>query len=81
MSRSESISVRLDKRSAMALRSIAAGKLSRSEAIRMALIEAADSRKSKASLADEAKALAADKKDLEEVQEVSKLMEELRAPW
>jgi hypothetical protein len=72
-----SIHVRLDDTSALALGLLRAGGLSDSEAVRVALREAADRRRARMALASEARALAADRDDLAEAQEVGELMSEL----
>jgi hypothetical protein len=72
-----SIHVRLDDASALALGLLRAGGLSDSEAVRVALREAADRRRARRALAAEARALAADRDDLAEAQEVRELMAEL----
>jgi hypothetical protein len=72
-----SIHVRLDDASALALGLLRAGGLSDSEAVRVALREAADRRRARRALAAEARALAADRDDLAEAQEVRELMVEL----
>lgn len=72
-----SIHVRLDDTSALALGLLRAGGLSDSEAVRVALREAADRRRARMALASEARALAADRDDLAEAQEVRELMSEL----
>ncbi len=75
-----SISVRLDQEAAAALARLEASGMSRSEAIRKALIEAAAARKRSAALAAEAAALEADASDRREMLAVADLMERLRAP-
>ncbi len=72
-----SIHVRLDEASALALGVLRAGGMSDSEAVRVALREAADRRRAREALAAEARALAADREDLAEAREVRELMEEL----
>jgi hypothetical protein len=72
-----SIHVRLDDASAVALGVLRAGGMSDSEAVRVALREAADRRRAREALAAEARALAADSEDLAEAREVRELMEEL----
>ncbi len=74
------ISVRLDDESARALRSLEAAGLSRSEAIRSALIQSARRLRRSAELAAEVAALEADHADREELLAVAGLMESLRAP-
>jgi hypothetical protein len=72
-----SIHVRLDEASALALGLLRAEGLSDSEAVRVALRETADRRRARAALAAEARALAADRADLEEARAVRELMAEL----
>lgn len=73
------ISVRLDDESARALRSLEAAGLSRSEAIRSALIQSARRLRRSAELAAEVAALEADHADREELLAVAGLMESLHA--
>jgi Arc/MetJ-type ribon-helix-helix transcriptional regulator len=72
-----SIHVRLDDASAAALGLLRAGGLSDSEAVRLALREAAERRRARAALAAEARALASDREDLAEARAVRGLMAEL----
>jgi hypothetical protein len=72
-----SIHVRLDEASALALGLLRAEGLSDSEAVRVALRETADRRRARAALVAEARALAADRADLEEARAVRELMAEL----
>jgi hypothetical protein len=74
------ISVRLDEEAERALRSLEAAGLSRSEAIRSALIDAARRLRQRSELAAEVAALEADDEDREEMLAVAGLMESLRAP-
>lgn len=76
---SQAISVRLDDEAAGALRALEATGLSRSEAIRSALLESARRLRSRADLAAEVAALEADEDDREEMLAVAALMESLRA--
>jgi hypothetical protein len=73
------ISVRLDDEAERALRSLEAAGLSRSEAIRSALIESARRVQRRSELAAEVAALEADDADRDEMLEVASLMESLRA--
>jgi Arc/MetJ-type ribon-helix-helix transcriptional regulator len=73
------ISVRLDDEAERALRSLEAAGLSRSEAIRSALIESARRVQRRFELAAEVAALEADDADREEMLAVASLMESLRA--
>lgn len=75
----QAISVRLDDEAARALRSLEASGMTRSEAIRTALIDSARRLRERARLADEAAALEADDADREEMLSVAALMESLRA--
>jgi hypothetical protein len=74
------ISVRLDDEAERALRTLEAAGMSRSEAIRSALIESARRRRRSSALAAEAAALEADEADQAEMLAVAGLMESLRAP-
>jgi hypothetical protein len=76
----QAISVRLDDEAEQALRSLQAGGMTRSEAIRSALIEAADRRRTRSELAAESARLEADELDRAEMLSVAELMESLRAP-
>jgi Arc/MetJ-type ribon-helix-helix transcriptional regulator len=73
------ISVRLDDDADAALRTLTSTGMTQSEAIRVALVEAAARRTGATSLAAEAARLAADEIDVEEVAAVRALMDELRA--
>lgn len=73
------ISVRLDEEALRALSLLEASGLSRSEAIRKALADAADRLRSRDSLAEEVRALEEDEADRREMLEVAALMESLRA--
>jgi Arc/MetJ-type ribon-helix-helix transcriptional regulator len=74
------ISVRLDDEALQALARLQATGLSRSEAIRKALVDEAQRLRRRESLAAEVRALAADEADRDEMLEVARLMETLRAP-
>lgn len=74
------ISVRLDDEALRALGQLEAAGMTRSEAIRAALVEAAARRLDKQSLATEVAALEADDVDRAEMLAVAELMERLRAP-
>ncbi len=76
----QAISVRLDDEAERALRSLEAAGLTRSEAIRTALIDSARRLRQRSELAAEAAALEADDADREEMLSVAALMESLRAP-
>lgn len=76
----EAISVRLDEEAQRALARLEAAGMSRSQAIRRALIESAGRLERKKELADEVAALEADHDDRREMLEVAALMESLRAP-
>ena len=73
------ISVRLDEEAERALRSLEAAGLSRSEAIRSALIDSARRLRQRSELAAEVAALEADDGDRQEMLAVAGLMESLRA--
>lgn len=74
------ISVRLDGEALRALTRLEATGLSRSEAIRRALIASATRLQRGEALAAEASALEADEADQQEMREVAALMESMRAP-
>ena len=76
---SQAISVRLDEEALRALSRLEASGLSRSEAIRTALIQASDGLRSRQALAEEVAALEADAADRAEMLAVADLMERLRA--
>jgi Arc/MetJ-type ribon-helix-helix transcriptional regulator len=76
----QAISVRLDEEAERALRSLEAAGLSRSEAIRSALVDSARRLQRRSELAAEAAALEADDADRQEMLAVASLMESLRAP-
>lgn len=75
----QAISVRLDDEAERALRSLEAAGMTRSEAIRTALIDSARRLQERSELAAEAAALEADEADREEMLSVAALMESLRA--
>ncbi|MGH9227652.1 MAG: hypothetical protein ACRD07_02790 [Acidimicrobiales bacterium] len=74
------ISVRLDEEAERALRALEAAGLTRSEAIRTSLVDAARRLRRRFELAAEVAALEADEADREEMLAVASLMESLRAP-
>jgi len=74
------ISVRLDDDALRALSNLQATGLSRSEAIRKALVDTAARLRRHASIAAEVRALEADQADREEMMAIAALMESLRAP-
>lgn len=80
MPTAKAISVRLDEDALKALRTLEAAGLSRSEAIRRALIDSAARLRDKRALRSEARALEQDEVDRREMLEVAALMESLRAP-
>lgn len=73
------ISVRLDDEALRALTQLEAAGLSRSDAIRRAIIDTAARQQRGKALAAEAAALEADHVDREEMLEVASLMESMRA--
>ena len=73
------ISVRLDAETLRALTRLEATGLSRSEAIRQAIIDCAARLQRRAALADEVAALEADEDDQREMLEVAAVMEIMRA--
>ena len=76
----QAISVRLDDEALRALTELEATGMTRSEAIRAALVEAASRLHDKQALAAEVAALEADHDDRVEMLAVAELMESLRAP-
>jgi hypothetical protein len=73
------ISVRLDDEAQRALAQLEATGLSRSEAIRTALVKSAQQERSRDALRKEMAALEADEEDRREMLEVAEYMEMLRA--
>ena len=76
----KAISVRLDGEAERALRAIEATGVSRSEAIRSALLASADRLRRGRDLVTEVAALEADEADRAEMLSVAALMESVRAP-
>ena len=76
----QAISVRLDDEAIRALRELEATGMSRSEAIRSALVQAASRLHDKRALAAEVADLEADEDDRAEMLAVADLMEGMRAP-
>ena len=76
----KAISVRLDDDAVQALRALEAAGMSRSEAIRSALVESARRLRSRRELAAEVAALEADQADRDEMLAVAELMEAMRGP-
>jgi len=74
------VSVRIDGDVKRALLTLEASGLSRSEAIRKSILDAAAALRRKDTLRAEVAALEADDEDAKEMQEVSNWMESLRAP-
>jgi predicted transcriptional regulator len=79
MPMSQAISVRLDDESLRALNRLEATGLSRSGAIRAALVQAATRLEDRHALAEESAVLEADEEDRTEMLAVADLMEQLRA--
>lgn len=75
----QAISVRLDDEALRALNELEATGMTRSEAIRAALVTAASRLRDKQALAAEVAALEADEDDRAEMLAVAELMEDLRA--
>ena len=75
------ISVRLDDEAFRALRRLEASGMTRSEAVRQALIESAERAQRREALRREVMELEADEADRKEIRELAALMEQLRAPW
>lgn len=80
LSMTHAVSVRLDNDALRALAQLEAEGMTRSEAIRAALVEAAARRRDKQALADEVAALEADVDDRAEMLALVDIMERLRAP-
>ena len=78
---SRSLHVRLDDASVAALHVVRADGLNDSEAVRTALREAADRRRSRSAVRDEARRLAADADDREEMRLIREQMDELAPPF
>lgn len=76
----QAVSVRLDEEAMQALGQLVATGMSRSEAIRTALVDAASRLSDRKVLAAEVAALEADETDRAEMLTVAELMESLRAP-
>jgi antitoxin component of RelBE/YafQ-DinJ toxin-antitoxin module len=76
----QAISVRLDDEAERALRTLEASGLTRSEAIRLALVDSARRLRRRSELAAEVAQLEADEADRAEMAAVAELMESLRAP-
>lgn len=76
----KAVSVRLDDDALRALRRLEAAGLSRSGAIRKALVDTAARLRDRQSLRAEVQALEADEEDRREMIQVAELMETLRAP-
>ncbi|MCP3937974.1 MAG: ribbon-helix-helix protein, CopG family [Actinomycetia bacterium] len=74
------ISVRLDDEAERALRTLEATGMSRSEAIRTALVESAKRRQRRSALTAEVAELEADESDRAEIFAVTDLMESMRDP-
>jgi predicted transcriptional regulator len=72
------ISVRLDDDVQRALRTLEAMGMTRSEAIRQSILDAASAVRRRESLRAEVEALEADEEDRREMQEIASLMESLR---
>lgn len=75
----EAISVRLDEDALKALRVLEASGMTRSEAIRAALVHSAQRLRQRRDLAAEAAALEADETDRAEMRDVAAFMESIRA--
>jgi predicted transcriptional regulator len=77
---SSAISVRLDSEVLQALAQLEATGMSRSEAIRRAILDSAARLRKRSALAAEVAALEADKEDKREMSELAAFMESMRAP-
>ena len=77
---SRSLHVRLDDASSTALEIVRAGELSDSEAVRVALREAAARRRLRSTVRDEVRLLSADDGDVEEMRVIREQLAELAPP-
>jgi Arc/MetJ-type ribon-helix-helix transcriptional regulator len=77
---SSAISVRLDPEALQALAQLQATGISRSEAIRRAILDSAGRLQRRAALAAEVAALEADEDDRREMMQIAEFMESMRAP-
>jgi predicted transcriptional regulator len=77
---STAVSVRIDVDVQRALRTLEASGMSRSEAIRKSILDAAAALRRNDSLIAEVAALEADEDDVKEMHDVASMMESLRAP-
>ena len=77
---SETISVRLDPPAQHALRQLEQSELSRSDAVRRALVDAAAHLARREQVAAEVAALEADEDDAQEMRDLAAFMEAMRAP-
>lgn len=77
---SSAISVRLDEEALRALAQLESTGLTRSEAIRRAILDSAGQLRRRAAIAAEAAALEADEDDRQEMLEIADFMESMRAP-
>jgi predicted transcriptional regulator len=77
---SNAVSVRIDGDVMRALLTLEASGMSRSEAIRKSILDAASALRRQDALRAEVAALEADEEDVKEMQGVASLMESLRAP-
>jgi Arc/MetJ-type ribon-helix-helix transcriptional regulator len=79
MTMAQAISVRLDDEALKALRALEASGMTRSEAIRTALVSASKRLRQRRDLAAEVAALEADEADRAEMRDVAAFMESVRA--
>lgn len=77
---SSAISVRLDPEAMQALTQLEATGITRSEAIRRAILDSASRLRQRSALAAEVSALEADEDDRREMLDVASFMESMRAP-
>lgn len=75
------ISIRLDDDAARALSELEATGLTRSDAVRAALVAAARRLRDRRRLSAEVAELEADAGDRQRMRDVAEVMEDLRAPW
>ncbi len=81
MAESRTVSFRLDRETAGALRALESSGLGRSEAIRQALVEAAQRRRAPDALAEEVRRVAADEEDRREKARIAEELDEISEPW
>jgi hypothetical protein len=81
MANGRAISVRLDDEASSALRVLESSGMSRSDAIRQALVAAAKQREQSDALRREVEAVARDEDDRREVAVIMEILDEISEPW